>query len=200
MAPNNPTGLAELDLLLNQATPIIRILSLDMNNRWVGKKKLGDPRNGPWYGSVHEVLDKTAWKTSAECLYFLTDGRKQLRYVGESKNRVADRWRMPPAGCATTGQSLGNPFVFHNRAWAPMEAEFKADGKSAGPFLVSVLQGTTLNQVVERSPGLRHLASQVGDGKHLAKLVQDWLCGNPRLHQSLWNVAGTGRGRNGSFQ
>lgn len=200
MAHNIATGLDELDALLEQATPIIRILGVDSSNQWVGKKKPGDPRNGPWYGSVHEVLDAKAWTARAECLYFLTDGRGQLRYVGESKNRVADRWRTPPAGCATTGRDLGNPFVFHNRAWSPMEAEFRANGSAAGPFQVSVLQGTALVQAVDRSPGLRHLVPRVGEGNHLAKLVQDWLCGDQRLHHLLWNVAGTGRGRKGLLQ
>lgn len=197
MANNISTGLEELDTLLDQATPIIRIAGVDTSNRWVGKKKPGDARNGPWYGSVHEVLDAKAWGARAECLYFLTDGRGQLRYVGESKNRVADRWRMPPAGCATTGKDLGNPFLFHNRAWSPMQAEFMTNGSAAGPFKVSVLQGAALAQAVERSPGLRHLVSRVGEGNHLAKLVQDWLCGESRLLQSLWNVAGTGRSRKG---
>jgi hypothetical protein len=132
-------------------------------------------------------------------LYFLTDGRGQLRYVGESKNRVADRWRMPPAGCAATGRDLGNPFVFHNRAWLPMEAELRKHGSSAGPFQVAVLQGAALVAAVERSPELRHLLVQVAQGNHLAKLVQDWLCGNSRLLQSLWNVAGTRRGKKGQL-
>ncbi len=193
MAHTISTGLATLDALLDQATPIIRILGLDLSNRWVGKKRPGDPRNGPWYASAHEVLDAKAWAARAECLYFLTDGKGQLRYVGESKNRVADRWRMPPAGCATTGRDLGNPFVFHNRAWSPMEAELREHGSSAGPFQVSVLQGTTLVAAVERSLELRYLIPRVGDGSHLAKLVQDWLCGNAHIHHTLWNVAGTGR-------
>lgn len=201
MAQNrSTTSLQELDDLLGQATPIIRILNVDPNNRWKGKKKAGDPRNGPWHGSIHEVLDAKAWAARAECLYFLTDGRGQLRYVGESKNRVADRWRMPPAACAVTGKDLGNPFVFHNRAWSPMQAEFATYGHSAGPFLVSVLQGTTLIRAVERSAGLSHLALRADDDIHLAKRVQDWLCGNPHLQQSLWNVAGTGRGRRGLRQ
>lgn len=200
MAHTISTGLETLDTLLDQATPIIRILGLDPNNQWVGKKKPGDPRNGPWYASVHEVLDAKAWAARAECLYFLTDGRGQLRYVGESKNRVADRWRMPPAGCAATGRDLGNPFVFHNRAWSPMQAELMTNGSAAGPFQVAVLQGAALVAAVERSPELRHLIAQAGEGSHLAKLVQDWLCGNSRLHQSLWNVAGTGRGRKGLLQ
>lgn len=200
MANKVSTGLEALDSLLDQATPIIRILGVDLSNRWVGKKKLGDPRNGPWYGSVHTVLDAKAWGARAECLYFLTDGCGQLRYVGESKNRVADRWRMPPAGCATTGRDLGNPFVFHNRAWSPMEAEFREHGSSAGPFQVSVLQGTALMAAVERSLELRSLIPRVGDGSHLAKLVQDWLCGNALIHHTLWNVAGTWRSRKGLLQ
>ena len=200
MAHTISTGLETLDALLDQATPIIRILGLDLSNRWVGKKKPGDPRNGPWFASAHEVLDAKAWAARAACLYFLTDGRGQLRYVGESKNRLADRWRMPPAECATTGRDLGNPFVFHNRAWSPMEAELRNQGSSAGPFQVSVLQGATLVAAVEHLPELRHLIPQINEGSHLAKLVQDWLCCNSRLHQSLWNVAGTGRGRKGLLQ
>ena len=134
-----------------------------------------------------------------ECLYFLTDGSGRLRYVGETKNRVADRWRTSPALCATTGRDIGKPFVFHNRAWRPLEAELVSQGSGAGPFLVSVLQGAALAEVVGRCPGLRHLVSHVGEGRHLAKLVQDWLCGDARLRPSLWNVAGTGRRlRNGS--
>lgn len=200
MAHTISTGVETLDTLLEQATPIIRILDLDLRNRWVGKKKPGDPRNGPWYGSIHQVLNSKAWAARAECLYFLTDGRGQLRYVGESKNRVADRWRMPPAGCAKTGRDLGNPFVFHNRAWFPIEAELLKHGSSAGPFQVAVLQGAALVAAVERSSELRHLLLQVGDGKHLAKLVQDWLCANSHLLKSLWNVAGTARVRKGTLQ
>ena len=102
----------------------LRIVDIDQTTLWKGKKKDGDPRNGPWFASVHEVLDQQVWDTRAECLYFLTDGRGQVRYVGESKNRIADRWRMPPAACPATGRDLGNAFVFHNRAWAPLEAAF----------------------------------------------------------------------------
>ena len=93
----------------------------------------------------------------------MTDGRGTLRYVGESKNRVADRWRSPPASCPHTGADLGNVSIFHNRAWKPLQASLMAKGAAAGPFRMSVLQGEHIAQVVAATIGLAHLAARAAE-------------------------------------
>lgn len=192
MDTTSSADIPELRQLLQHAAPFLRIVDIDHATRWKGKKKEGDPRNGPWFGSVHEVLDQQVWDTRAECLYFLTDGRGQVRYVGESKNRVADRWRMPPAACAATGRDLSNRFVFHNRAWAPLQRELERYGRSAGPFTVSVLQGDALRLVVRANGTLSPLSALTND-EHLGRRVERWLCAHPNLRRVLWNVSGTSR-------
>lgn len=186
------TAVPELRQLLQHAAPFLRIVDIDHTTRWKGRKKEGDPRNGPWFASVHEVLDQQVWDTPAECLYFLADGRGQVRYVGESKNRVADRWRMPPAACPATGRDLGNSFVFHNRAWARIESEFARHGRAIGPFTVSVLQGESLIRAVLAIAALSPLTRD-RHSDHLARRVERWLCAHPQLQDRLWNFVGTQR-------
>ena len=175
--------------LLRASTPFLRITGLGPVS-WRREMKAGDPRIGPWSASIHEVLDHDAWTRNGECLYFLTDAAGLLRYVGESKNRLPDRRRTPPAICATTGSDLGNAFVFHNRAWPPLERALKADHGLA-PFRVSVIHADELRRVAESMPELAALLSAVREGRHLARVVQDWICRQPAMQADLWNVAGT---------
>lgn len=158
-------------------------------------KKEGDDRIGPWYGSVHEVLDQRARTANGECLYFVTNADGELKYIGESKNRLGDRWKMPPAVCAVTGRKLGNPFFFHNRAWQRIERELLTDDARTSAFSVSVLRGPALYAAVDETPGLSQLKHTGNQKIHLAKRVEQWFCGRPSLQAELWNIEGTGRRR-----
>ena len=184
---------AAFSLLLARATPVLEIIGLDRNRRWTRPMKdPKDPRVGPWYGSVHKVLDQRTWKAPGECLYFVTDGEGTLKYVGESKNRLGDRWKTPPARCATTGRELGNPFMFHSQAWPAIETETSAYGGSGLRYLVSVLPRPALLRAVEEVPGLVHLKSTATEKVHLARQVEQWFCRQP-AGASLWNIQWTDR-------
>lgn len=174
--------------LVRAATPVLRISGLG-DSKWRREMKVGDPRIGPWHASVHEVLDRETWFLNGECLYFLTDCADRIRYVGESKNRLRDRWRTPPAICASTGAALGNPYLFHNRAWPHLERSIKAKDGLA-PFTVSVLHLAKLGNLVAAARELAALPTLAGDGRHLAKVVQDWICAQTDQRDYLWNVAG----------
>lgn len=191
--PPSPDSNDTLNSLMNASTPFLQINGIG-TLMWRRHMKAGDPRIGPWAASIYEVLDEGTWRRNGECLYFLTDKNGRLRYVGESKNRLRDRWRTPPAVCALTGRDLGNAFVFHNRAWPPLERALKEDGGLA-PFRVSVIHADALQSVVMSLPALARLKPEVREGKHLARLVQDWVCMESSLQRDIWNVAGKYSGK-----
>ena len=181
--------------LVRSAKPVLRISALSAI-RWrkPPMAKANDCRIGPWHAPIYEVLDEAAYRRSGECLYFLLDGGGCLRYVGESKNRLRDRWRTPPALCAETGVSLGNPFLFHNRAWRHLEHALKSD-PACGPFEVRVLLKSELTEQLRQvSEGQRLIDSTTrAAGKHLSKVVETWICAQHAVCEGIWNVAGVRR-------
>ncbi len=181
-----------IQAILGAAIPVIQINGVG-NSMWRREMKAGDPRIGPWRASQHEVLDRATWYLDGECLYFLRDSAGRIRYVGESKNRLRDRWRTPPAVCATTGHDLGNPYVFHNRAWPSLERAILADSAIA-PFKVSVIHEPGLARLAAANATLAALHTQIQPGKHFTRVVQDWLCAHRDVQAHLWNVAGTRQG------
>lgn len=178
--------------LLGVATPVLRINGLT-SERWRGLKAEGDPRNGPWFYSDHEVLDPENYRRRGECLYFLIDRNDHIRYVGESKNNLRDRWRTPPGIDLRSGKRFEGRTVFHNRAWKHLEHAISAE-PGVAPFFVRALPRPQLGAVVDGIPQLRDWVSALRitkPEKHLAQSVQDWVCAQPDVQTHLWNVSGT---------
>ena len=152
-----------------------------------------DFRLGPWRAANWLILDDTLYRAGGQVLYFLTDSHGRVRYIGESKNRLRTRWRTPPLA----GPADGRPgeHIFHNVAWPKIEEALLHDPACA-PFHVSAIPLSDLHALVERHPDLRAFIEGATKGaesaKHLSWHIETWLCEQPALRQTLWNVAKRG--------
>lgn len=187
---SNPT----LVSLLTAAKPVLQIDGLK-DQTW--QRRMGenpdDFRIGPWRAANWSILDKDTYFAPGEVLYFLSDGRGRVLYVGESKARLRTRWRTPPLAAPVDGGM--NAQIFHNIAWPKIESALASD-PTVGPFFVSVIGIDELNNLVERHADLRLAvelyARKCRRRKHLSWHVETWLCAQSSLRAHLWNVAKQG--------
>lgn len=174
-------------IIFEAARPVIRIHRLT-DDRWKrGVAKGG--RIGPWYSSEYEILDQATWKDKKPCLYLVAGARDQgLRYVGISRNRMADRWRESPAFDAITMAKLPKNQLFHSQCWRHIEREHGTDLRQG--YEVRCIDAAGILPVVTRhGPPLSAVLMHGDDGEGVVAGVERWMC-NQRVVQ--WNVSMTG--------
>lgn len=112
------------EIIFEHATPFLKIKGIkDVDKKWCRNVKLGDSRRGPWLSADYEVLSLSTWNVSASCLYMVKGNDGCIRYVGISKNRLKDRWRLSPAYDETLIVKLPDKQLFHSQCWRKIEDE-----------------------------------------------------------------------------
>lgn len=168
------------DEILLSATPVMRITSLSQH-QWY--RKPTGPRRGPWFSSQYEVVNQSLWKKREECIYFVRDEEGELRYVGISVNRLADRWRSSPAYDKELN-SLGRNELFHSQCW-PQICSNHSFEKPSG-YYVSVLHGRNLlSALSELNHPLACLSKFTDDPEMAVIALEVWFV--KKFSTQLWN-------------
>ena len=168
------------DQVLATANPVMSITSLSQN-QWY--RKPSGPRRGPWYSCNYKVINESLWKRREECIYFVQDGNNELRYVGISVNRLADRWRSSPAYDKDL-KPLGRNELFHSQCWPEICAHHSFRNSSG--YTVSVLHGKNLQAVLgELSHPLSCLTRFEDDPEMAVIALEVWFV--KRFDTQLWN-------------
>lgn len=174
--------------IYDAATPVLAIHSLG-GARWKRDVAKG-ARIGPWLQAKFDVLDKGAWTARVPCLYLVSGADDFIRYVGISRNRMKDRWRVSPALNAETMARLPENQLFHSQCWKHIELESVANPLAT--FSVRCITSDTLLPLLERvGPPLSAFAALRGDGEGIVAGVERWLCNNKSSRLVSWNVAMT---------
>lgn len=174
------------------AVPVLQVTSFNAaRGRWCRNVADDDDRRGPWRVPVYKVLDQAPWEERAPCLYVVNGSDGGHRYVGVSKNRLKDRWRLSPAFDETGSRPLGIKHLFHSRCWPEMEGEF--DHKPGVHFEVRVCFVPSLKQLLSRLSEQRtDLPSVTGVSDEAAPgVVEKWLRGYRKVSLGVsflpWN-------------
>ena len=180
----SPTNYAQV--IFDSAQPVIRIHSLS-TERWKRGVAKG-ARIGPWLSADYEIVDHGIWKQRRSCLYLVGGIQdRALRYVGISRNRMADRWRESPAYDAATMTKLPKNQLFHSQCWKHIEREHLA--AEAQGYEVRCVDGDAILAITEQyGPPLLALTVHRGDAEGVVSSVERWLCNNRVVR---WNVAMT---------
>lgn len=174
--------------VFRNATPVIRISAVG-GSKWRRNVAKGS-RIGPWLPAKYEILNEALWEARKPCLYMVAGGDGVIRYVGISRNRLKDRWRVSPAYDATTMQPLREKQLFHSQCWKHIERE--SAGTARCLFEVRSITADTLLPLIERfGPPLSAFAALRGDGEGIVAGVERWLCNNKGPRLVTWNVAMT---------
>jgi hypothetical protein len=156
-----------------------------------------DPKNGrigPWkYRAVYDVLSEEIWSQRGEVLYFVVDSMNQLRLVGQSANRLKDRWKPVPMFDSNTQASLNMHSLFHTSAWPAIEAGFSNDDK--GQYTVRAIFRADLERECRSIGGdlLSLLAVPETNLRRLSYHVEQWVCSLSDQGLALWNKQGVKR-------
>jgi hypothetical protein len=176
--------------IFKAATPVLQIHSIG-GTRWKRNVEKGG-RIGPWLQAKFDVLDKDVWVARVPCLYLVAGGDELIRYVGISRNRMKDRWRVSPALDAETMLRLPQNQLFHSQCWKHIERESKLNSEAT--FSVRCITSVTLLPLLERiGPPLSAFVALKGDGEGVVAGVERWLCNNKNSRLVSWNVAMTGQ-------
>jgi hypothetical protein len=177
-----------------KAHPTIRIFGVG-GRKWRRGVAKG-ARVGPWLPGSYEIVNTFIWARRAPCLYLVGADDGGVRYVGISRNRLKDRWRVSPAYDAETMQRLPQNQLFHAQCWRHIEREFAT--RSRVTFEVRSISGEELD------PVLRALGEPVGafaalaaNSESVVQSVERWLCNHRCDGLARWNVAMTGGTRQG---
>lgn len=175
--------------ILRASTPVLRITGIG-GRPWKRNVAKGS-RIGPWLPARYEVLDPVTWQARVPCLYLVVGREGGIRYVGISRNRLKDRWRISPAFDAETMQRLPQNQLFHSQCWKHVERESQQDRLAS--FEVRSIDAGTLLPVLERlGPPLSAFTALRGDGEGIVAGVERWMCNNRSAMLATWNVAMTG--------
>jgi hypothetical protein len=181
-------ALAHANEIYRASTPVIRIQGIG-GHLWKRNVAKGG-RIGPWLQAKYEVLNQTVWVARTPCLYLVIGSDKLIRYVGISRNRLKDRWRVSPAYEAETMQRLAENQLFHSQCWKHIERE--TDENPNATFEVRCIDAVALLLVLERlGPPLSAFTALRGDGEGIVAGVERWLCNNKGPSLVSWNVAMT---------
>lgn len=170
------------DELTAIATPVLRVDGYDPSSpRWCRDVAPEDDRRGPWHAPVYTVVDKTTWETRAPCVYIVDGSDGGHRYVGISKNRLKDRWRVSPALDESGSRPLGTKHLFHNRCWPEMEREF--DRKPGLQFNVRVAFVPALRLLASKSLAIGSALPTLSDiaDADVPGAIEKWLRGYRRV-------------------
>jgi hypothetical protein len=168
------------------ATPALRILDVG-GPAWKRNVPENDGRHGPWLPASWQVLNEKIWTRRTGTLYLVMGLDGFIRYVGISRNRVADRWRLSPAVDAETMQPLLSKQLFHSQCWPHLQRE-------RGTYEVRAISGDELVPVLERlGPPVSGFTALRGDSESIAASVERWLCNHQSERLVSWNTAMTAK-------
>ncbi|RIZ66222.1 MAG: hypothetical protein D0531_05575 [Methylococcales bacterium] len=135
--------------IFDRGTPFLKINDIaKLNKRWCRNVKDGDSRRGPWMVAEYEILNSSAWAKLAPCIYMVKASDDGLRYVGVSKNRLKDRWRLSPAYDESLTVKLPDKQLFHSQCWKKMENELIESNNLT--FEVRVLFSDNLSELYKQ--------------------------------------------------
>lgn len=176
--------------IFDAAVPTIQIWGLG-GKHWKRNVAKG-ARIGPWLQADYQILDAGRWKERRPCLYILAASDGVIRYVGISRNRMADRWRESPALDAETMAPLARRQLFHSQCWARIQEEVaSAPGKT---YEVRCIDGATLSRTLSKiGPPLSAFCALGNDEEGIVASVERWICNNSHVHLARWNKAMTGQ-------
>ena len=182
-------------VLIETATPVIYISKVHLDKpKWCRNVPLSDNRYGPWVDADWELLNEKIWKNREPCMYLVIGSDGNLRYVGISRKRMKDRWRVSPAYNPKTMELLTGKRLFHSQCWVRVEDECSRNPDAT--FLVKCLTGTELERILEtHDMELSGLLTLRGDAEGIAASVERWICNKSGVDIARWNVAMTGRAR-----
>lgn len=176
--------------IFNTASPVLRINGM-RGPKWRRNVASGG-RIGPWLQADFDVVNEAAWKARTPCLYLLAGSDGCIRYVGISRNRMADRWRVSPALDAETLVELPRRQLFHSQCWKPMQAELEVARNMT--YEVRCIDGASLTELLPRlGPPVSGFAVLAGDHEGVVAAVERWICNQQTAELVPWNTAMTGR-------
>ena len=193
---SSAASIACVNKLVANSTPFIRINSLDRYEWCRVMENPKDKRIGPWkYRAVYDVLSEKVWSQRGEVLYFVVDSMNKLRLVGQSANRLKDRWKPVPMFDSKTQASLGMRSLFHTSAWPAIEAGFSKDDKGQKQYTVSAIFRADLERECRSIGGdlLSLLTVPETDHRRLSYRVEQWVCSLSNQGLALWNKQGVKR-------
>lgn len=174
--------------ILRAAAPVIQIHGIG-GRRWKRNVAKGG-RIGPWLPAKYHIQNRQVWEARNPCLYLVVGSDGVIRYVGISRNRLKDRWRVSPAYDAETMERLPENQLFHSQCWKHIERE-TADDPAIG-YEVRCIDGETLLPILNRvGPPLSAFTALAGDGEGIVAGVERWMCNNRGPRLVSWNVAMT---------
>lgn len=180
-------------LIFNAATPVLYIHGLTEKywKRNTANSARGDKdsRIGPWMQGEYDVLNETLWSEVGPCLYMVQAGDK-ISYVGISRKRLKDRWRLSPAYDVQTMQRLPKRQLFHSQCWRNIEQAVKANPGMT--FEVRVIKGSALTAVLKQIGEPLSAFTVFGvDEESMVASVERWLCNRSNDELATWNIAMT---------
>lgn len=182
------SAIAHAREIFKVATPVLQIFAVG-GPRWKRNVAKGG-RIGPWLPAKFEVVNDKAWKARIPCLYLVAGSDEVIRYVGISRNRMADRWRVSPAHDAKTMVRLPTNQLFHSQCWKHIERESEANPSAT--YEIRCITSEVLLPLLERlGPPLSAFVALRGDGEGIVAGVERWLCNNKSSSLVSWNVAMT---------
>ncbi len=176
--------------IFNLATPILRIRGL--GGRMWKRNVASGGRIGPWLQADYDILDQEKWKARKPCLYIVAADDGVIRYVGISRNRMADRWRESPALDAETMQSLPKRQLFHSQCWKRIQLEVASFPSRT--YEVRCIDGHSLaHELNSLGPPVSGFAALGSDAEGIVAAVERWMCNNSHALLVSWNTAMTRR-------
>jgi hypothetical protein len=177
--------------IFQASTPVIRIHGIG-GKRWKRNVAKGG-RIGPWLQAKYDILNRQTWEARSPCLYLVAAADGGIRYVGISRNRLKDRWRVSPAYDAETMTKLPENQLFHSQCWKHIEREYLT--KISNSFEVRCIGGSELLSLIEKlGPPLSAFTALKGDGEGIVAGVERWICNQQSANLASWNVSMTARG------
>ncbi|MDO5680458.1 MAG: hypothetical protein Q4G54_09040 [Pelistega sp.] len=181
--------------IFEASTPVLQIHELTdtywKRNTANGRKGNKDSRIGPWREGKYSVLNQAAWDERGACLYMVQEG-SNIRYIGKSKTRLKDRWRLSPALDPKTMERMPGRQVFHNQCWPYIE-----QSATQNPNLeieVRSIRAHKLKDVlIALGEPLSELTDFADDEGNFVAAVERWILGRSSNELANWNTALTNK-------
>ena len=189
ISPTN--AIACVNKLVKASTPFLRINSADRFDWCRVMEDPSDKRIGPWkYRAAYDVLADKVWSQRGEVLYFVVDSMNELKLVGQSSNRLKDRWKPVPMYDPKTQASLATYSLFHTSAWRAIEAGLSKDDQRQ--YTVSATFRSDLERECRSIGGDLLPLLEIPETKlrRLSYHVEQWVCSLSNRGLNLWNKHG----------
>jgi hypothetical protein len=173
--------------LMAAATPVLAIHGVG-GRPWFRNVTVGDKRKGPWPRLVYSVHDQHRWSSSASCLYLVSGADGGNRYVGVSRNKLKDRWRLSPGTDAEDGSPLTERQLFHSQCMEGIYNEITENPTAT--FRVSVIYDEELLRAGQALASSLLTVPRSTSGNYSLD-VEAWLCRHRSERIARWNKART---------